>query len=334
MTEPFFLDPEAVRERLPFLKRRNRIAYMIRAFFTERGYIEVETPYAVPVPGEEVHLDVFATNRVGPDGGTEALFLHTSPEFAMKRIVSAIREPVFQMARVWRNGEGSALHAHEFTMLEWYRPGADLNALMDETEELVRLCLPPVVTRQVGQDIRIDIPFERITVAEAFRRYVGADVLATEGDAPALARDAGCELRPNEEWEDLFFRLLLERIEPIIGRERPVFLTHWPSSQAALARRCREDSRTALRFELYMGGIELANAFEELTDAEEQRSRFVHDRSRRRTLYPERPDWPTDERLLAALPSLPDCSGIALGFDRLVMIATGAPHIRDIVWLG
>ncbi|MDG6094759.1 EF-P lysine aminoacylase GenX [Acetobacter sp. AN02] len=325
-------DPDRITERLPLLLRRNGIRRMICSFLEARGCIEVETPFAVPAPGEEVHLDVFSTIRTGPGGESEPLFLHTSPEFAMKRIVSATALPVYQFARVWRNGEGSALHAHEFTMLEWYRPGADMAALMDETEALMRLCLPPQVRR--GEDmIRLDVPFERLTVADAFARFVGADVLATEGDAAALAAEAGCVLRDGEDWEDLFFRLLLERVEPAIGRDCPTFLTHWPSSQAALARKNPADPRTALRFELYMGGIELANAFEELTDEAEQRERFAGDRRRRRALYPERPDWSADERFLAALGGLPDCSGIALGFDRLVMLATGAPHIRDVLWI-
>ncbi|MBV1838215.1 EF-P lysine aminoacylase EpmA [Acetobacter estunensis] len=326
-------DPSDIAERLPMLRRRSLMMRATRAFFDGRGYLEVETPCAVSVPGEEVHLEVFATRRTMPDGGAEPLFLHTSPEFAMKRIVAATGLPIFQLARVWRNGEASALHAHEFTMLEWYRPGADLDALMDETETLVRTLLPPVVLRD-GCEIAVDTPFERLTMAEAFHRYVGADVLGTMEDAQALARQAGCVLREGESWEDLFFRLLLERIEPVIGRERPTFLTHWPVSQAALARACPHDPRAALRFELYLGGIELANAFEELTDGTEQRRRFEADRARRQELYPQHPRWEMDEALLAALDTMPPTAGIAMGFDRLVMLATGAPRLANILWLG
>lgn len=325
-------DPLRLADRLPLLRRRALLLQAVRSFFDARGYLEVETPYAVPSPGEEVHLDVFRTERVSPTGEREPLFLHTSPEFAMKRIVAGTGLPVFQLARVWRNAEGSALHAPEFTMLEWYRPGASLSQLMDETEALVRATLPPVIRRE-GRDIPVDTPFERLTVAEAFARHVGADVLATEGDAPALAAQAGCRLRAGEEWEDLFFRLLLERVEPSIGRDRPTFLTHWPASQAALARTCGDDPRTALRFELYLGNVELANAFEELTDSREQRRRFEADRARRATLYPDRPAWPLDEDFLSALPDMPPTAGIALGFDRLVMLATGAPRLGDILWL-
>lgn len=215
-------------------------------------------------------------------------------------------------------------------MLEWYRPGAGMAALMDETEELLRsLLLPTVACRGVTTNLA---RFERLTVAEAFDRYVSADVLATADDAPALAAAAGARLRPNETWEDLFFRLLLERIEPRIGRHYPTFLTHWPAAQAALARRDPADPRVAERFELFVCGMELANAFVELTDAAEQRARFAADRARRHALYG--PDWPLDEDFLAALQhGMPPSAGIALGFDRFAMIASGADRISQVLWL-
>jgi lysyl-tRNA synthetase class 2 len=305
----------------------------VRGFFDARGYLEVETPYAVATPGEEVHLQPFATERIALDGARERLFLHTSPEFAMKRLVAATGLPMFQLARVWRNGEGNALHAAEFTMLEWYRPGADLAGLMDETEALLRATLPPTVNWG-GQECAIDRAFERLTLQEAFARHVGADLLATQDDATALAAQSGTVLRQGENWEDLFFRLLLTHVEPRIGHTVPTFLTHWPVSQAALAARDPVDPRAALRFELYACGIELANAFEELTDPGEQRRRFLHDRARRHALHPGAEAWPLDEAFLEAISSLPPCAGIALGFDRLVMLATGAPRLSDILWLG
>jgi elongation factor P--(R)-beta-lysine ligase len=321
---------ESLASRLPFLHRRARLTRAVRAFFEQRGYTEVETPYAVPAPGEEVHLRAFATAREHPDGRTEPLWLHTSPEFAMKRLLVAGAGPVFQLARVWRNGEGSDLHAPEFTMLEWYRPGASMPALMDETEALLRAVLPPVVTcRGVSTDLA---RFERLSVAEAFARWAGADVLATAGDAPALATAAGVSLRAGEIWEDLFFRLLLDRIEPRLGRARPTFLTHWPAAQAALARRDPADPRVAERFELFVCGIELANAFVELTDPVEQRARFLAERARRHAAHG--PDWPLDEDFLAALAhGMPQAAGIALGFDRLAMIASGASRIGQVLWL-
>ena len=290
----------------------------------------METPYAVRAPGEEVHLQTFATEYRGHDGVREALWLNTSPEFAMKRLLVAGAGPIFQMARVWRNGERSELHTPEFTMLEWYRPGASLDGLMDETEAFCRAVLPPKVT---CRGITVDLGrFERLAMSDAFARYAGADLLGTLDDAPALAASAGTRLRSGEGWEDLFFRLLLERVEPAIGRTHPTFLTHWPAAQAALALRDPADPRVALRFELFACGMELANAFEELTDAAEQRARFVADRARRHALAG--PDWPMDEDFLAALAQgMPAASGIALGFDRLAMLASGAGRISQVQWM-
>jgi elongation factor P--(R)-beta-lysine ligase len=322
--------PERLAARLPFLRRRALLTEATRAFFLSHGYTEVETPYAVPTPGEEVHLQAFATAQNFPDGVTRPLFLHTSPEFAMKKLLAGGAGPIFQLARVWRNGEGSDLHAAEFTMLEWYRPGATMDDLITETNDLLCAVLPPEVTC-LGTTTAIG-GYDRITLAEAFRRHVGADLLATADDAPALAQAANVTLRGNETWEDLFFRLLLSRIEPQLGRARPSFLTHWPAAQAALARRDPADPRVAERFELFVCGIELANAFVELTDAAEQRVRFQADRARREGLGGQ--DWPMDEDFLAALEhGMPASAGIALGFDRLAMIAAGADRVEQVLWL-
>ncbi len=329
MTLPIW-HPESLAARQPFLRRRTALTAATRHFFASRGYTEVETPYAVPVPGEEVHLDTFRTERRHPDGRTEPLWLHTSPELAMKRLLVAGAGPIFQLARVWRNGEGSARHAPEFTMLEWYNPGASMDALIDETIALLRAVLPPIVT---SAGVTTDLTrFERLTVAEAFDRYAGADVLGTANDAPALAASAGLRLRDGETWEDLFFRILLDRIEPRLGRDHPTFLTHWPAAQAALARRSPDDPRVAERFELFVAGIELANAFVELTDAVEQRARFNEDRARRHAMYGT--DWALDEDFLAALAhGMPESAGIAMGFDRLAMLAAGADRIGQVLWL-
>ena len=321
--------PDSLADRLPFLRRRTALARATRAFFEARGYTEVETPYAVETPGEDVHLRALRTEASDAHGHTRTLWLHTSPEFAMKTLLAGGAGPIVQFARVWRDKEGSPRHQVEFTMLEWYRPGLDFAGLMDETEELLRAVLPPCV-RSHGIETRID-GFERLTVAEAFARHGAGDVLGTAGDAAGLAESAGVALRDGEGWEDLFFRLLLERVEPHLGRRRPTFLTHWPAAQAALARRDPTDPRVALRFELFVCGIELANAFEELTDADEQRARFIEDRARRHALYG--PDWPMDETLLSALPHMPPTSGIALGFDRLAMLAAGADRIDQVQWL-
>lgn len=215
-------------------------------------------------------------------------------------------------------------------MLEWYRPGASMDSLIDETREYLRAVLPPVVScRGVATDLS---RVERLTVSEAFARYVGADVLATAEDGSALAAAAKVRLRDGETWEDLFFRLLLERVEPQLGRAHPTFLTHWPAAQAALARRDPTDPRVAERFELFVCGIELANAFVELTDPAEQRARFEADRARRHAI--SGPDWPLDKDFLDALAfGMPQSAGIALGFDRLAMIASGASRIDQVLWL-
>ena len=334
--------PESLAARLPFLRRRARLVADTRAFFAARGYVEVETPCLVPVPGMEVHLRAFR-NEYRPHlgaGTRRTLWLRTSPELALKRLLVAGAGPVFELARVWRNGEAAGpLHAPEFTMLEWYRPGLSFEGLMDETEAFVRAVCPPVVAHG-GVETDLRPPFQRLSVAEAFAAFCGGlDILGTEGNAARLRAEAlrvGVPPRGDEGWEDLFFRLLLERVEPRIGRGRATFLTHWPAPQAALARRDPADPRAALRFELFAAGVELANAFDELTDPAEQRGRFERDVAERRRLYGAEEDggWDVDEDFLRALEhGMPAGSGIALGFDRLAMLASGARRIEDVLWL-
>jgi lysyl-tRNA synthetase class 2 len=331
--------PESLTARLPFLRRRAALTAATRAFFLAQGYQEVETPCLVPVPGMEVHLHAFRSEYV-PHlglGHRQTLWLRTSPELALKRLLVAGAGPIFEFARVWRNGEHGPLHAPEFTMLEWYRPGLTLDGLMDETERFLRAVCPPAVAH-AGIVTDLSLPFQRLTMAEAFRRWCGGlDILGTEGEAGRLhtaAARIGVAPRADESWEDLFFRLLLERVEPRLGRGRATFLTHWPAPQAALARRDPVDPRVALRFELFVAGVELANAFDELTDAAEQRARFAQDVAERKRRYGEAA-WELDEDFLAALAhGMPAGSGIALGFDRLAMLASGARRIGDVLWLG
>ncbi|CAK7193310.1 Elongation factor P--(R)-beta-lysine ligase [Commensalibacter sp. Nvir] len=322
----------SIQEKLPFLLKRQILKNEIRNFFLKKNYFEVDTPFMVTSPGEEVHLYPFQTCYETPYGEKKNLYLHTSPEFSMKKILASLHRPIYQFARVWRNGEGGKLHAPEFTMLEWYHPYYSLEELMRETESLLQALLPAKINYNQSC-IAFNKPFERLTVNQAFQNYVGVDLLSLPEDPFVLSQAANCSLRNSETWEDLFFRLLMERIEPYIGRDRPTFLTHWPVSQAALAKIDSQDTRVALRFELYAGGLELANAFEELNDPLEQRARFVKDRKKRFLLYPSRPIWQLDESFLASLTSLPPCSGIALGFERLVMLATGAMDIKDILWI-
>ncbi|MFL1462280.1 EF-P lysine aminoacylase EpmA [Roseococcus sp. DSY-14] len=317
--------PERLAARMPFLDARARMTAQARAWLAGRGLREVETPCLVPAPGMEVHLRGFRSDYRPLDGGAaRPLWLRTSPEMALKRLLAGGSGPVFEFARVWRNGEAGRTHAPEFTLLEWYRPGWTLEALMDETEALVRaLCPHPACAG----------PFRRITCAEAFERWAGLDLLASirpdgTGDPAALGAKDG------EGWEDAFFRLLLDHVEPRMAEGAATFLTHWPTPQAALARRDPGDARVALRFELYAGGMELANAFDELTDEAEQRRRFAQDVAERLRLHGADEAWPADEDFLRAVGAMPAGSGIALGWDRLVMLATGARRIEDVLWLG
>ncbi len=318
-----------------------------RRFFVERDFVEVETPALQISPGMEVHLKAFATELVEPlGGGARRLYLHTSPEFAMKKLLAAGERRLFQLARVYRNAERGATHHPEFTLLEWYRAGADWTALMDDCEGLLRAALAAAPAALSGGALhwqgRMCDPrsgFERISVAEAFQRHAGIDLLATAPDPlrpeperlAAEARGIGIATGASDAWEDIFFRIFLARIEPHLGVGRPTIVHSYPASMAALARISAGDPRVCDRFELFVAGLELANAFGELTDAAEQRRRFEADMARKHALYGER--FPIDEDFIAAVGRLPpDTAGIALGFDRLVMLATGAAHLDEVLW--
>ncbi len=334
MTSPPW-HPESLAARLPFLRRRSLLAAGVRAFFTGRGYTEVETPYAVTAPGDEVHLQGFRTEQVTPAGERRALWLHTSPEFAMKRLLVGGAGRIFQLARVWRNGEGSDLHAPEFTMLEWYRAGEPYETLMVDCAVMLRLACRAAggtALRWRGRQADPLLEPERLTVAEAFSRHAGLD-LAALGELDAMveaARAIGIRTAEDDTWSDVFSRILSERVEPQLGIGRATILCDYPISEAALARPRRQDPRVAERFELYACGVELANAFGELTDAAEQRRRFTADMREKQRIYDE--TYPVDEDFLAALAAMPEASGCALGFDRLVMLATGASHIDQVLW--
>jgi len=334
--------PDAHARRRPALETRRRAVRAVRDWFDGQGFVEVETPALQISPGLEVHLQAFATDLVGPHPDDRLrLYLHTSPEFTMKKLLAAGEVRIFQLAHVWRNGERSPTHHPEFSMLEWYRAGAGYRDLMDDCIALVR-----TACRAAGVDLlrgrgHIADPFgdwEVLTVQEAFDRYAGIDLLATapdpvRADAAALAAEArriGIRTADTDTWEDLFFRISLDRIEPHLGMGRPTFLTDYPVSMAALARAKPDDTRVAERFELYACGVELANAFGELTDPVVQRSRFQADMAEKERLYGER--YPLDEEFLEALPLMPDSAGIALGFDRLVMLMTGAERIDEVLW--
>ena len=332
--------PDVLADRRPFLDARARIIAAIRGFFAERDFVEVETPILQRSPGNEVHLSAFATERIAPDGGRDRLYLHTSPEFACKKLVASGVPRLFTLARVFRNGERSRLHHPEFTMLEWYRANEPYATLIEDCSALIRLAAAAAgtdVLRFEGSTVDPAAPVERVTVAEACLRN-GIDVLATlaDPDRPdraalaAMARATGVRVAADDAWSDVFTRILVEKVEPALGRGRASALTEYPVPEAALARRKPGDPRVAERFELFACGVELANAFGELTDAEEQRRRFMADMDEKQRRYGER--YPVDEDLLAAVAAMPPTSGIALGLDRLVMLATGARRIEDVLW--
>jgi elongation factor P--(R)-beta-lysine ligase len=335
--------PDCFAARRGRLEQRERILGAVRNFFAARGYVEVDTPALQVSPGLEPHLQALKTVLHDPrDGRAAARYLHTSPEFAMKKLVAAGMPRIWQLAHVFRDGERSATHHPEFAMLEWYRAGASYRDLMGECEALVSACQQAVGAGALGwrghsADARL--PWQRLSVAAAFEELCCIDLLATAPDpaAPdverlaAAARPVGVAPHRGDDWEALYFRIFLERIEPVLGLGAPTILYDYPLSMAALARRSPTDPRVAERFEVYVCGLELANAFGELTDPAEQRSRFVADQTRKRALYGE--TYPIDEDFLAALEhGLPPCAGAALGFDRLVMLATGAEDIEEVLW--
>jgi lysyl-tRNA synthetase class 2 len=323
--------PDKLARRLPFLQARALMQAAMRQWFAEQGFVEVETPILQGTPGAEVHLTGFATDWKTPDGTVRERWLHSSPELAMKKLLAGGVPRLFQFARVFRNAEGSALHHPEFTMLEWYRAGAGYETIMADCAALLALC---GVSELRWQDRRCDpnATPERLTVGEAFERHAGVDLFATVGDAERLSRLSGVAMHPGDSWDDVFFRIMFDRIEHRLGIGRPTILCEYPIAMAALARAKPADPRVAERFELYACGVELANAFGELTDPAIQRARLQADMAEKERLYGVR--WPVDEDFLAALEhGLPDCAGIALGFDRLVMLATGADRIEDVLWL-
>ncbi len=344
--ETAWWDRDRFARRRPLLAARARVLAGLRGWFAAEGFIEVDTPALQVSPGMEPHLKSFATRLHAPfDGTAWEMHLQTSPEFTMKKLLAAGETRIFQIAHVFRDGERSATHHPEFSMLEWYRAGAGTDALIDDAAALLRAVWQAVPEDLRGRGLRwqgaacdpMAAP-EVLTVAEAFTRYAGLDILATAPDPLApdaghlrrAAREARLSVPDSGDWEDLFFHIFLGHIEPRLGIGRATALTEWPLSMAALARASAHDPRCADRVEIYVAGLELANGFNELTDAAEQRRRFDADRAKQQRLYGA--TAPLDEDFLAALAHMPAAAGMAMGFDRLVMAATGAAAIEDVLW--
>lgn len=333
--------PDVHADRRPFLLARNRVQAALRNFFLGDDFIEVDTAALQISPGNETHLHAFETALIGSDGVAHPYYLHTSPEFACKKLLAAGERRIFTFAHVYRNRETSPTHQPEFTMLEWYRAGETYEALMRDCAAMLRLAAEAGgqrLFRYRGLECDPALAPERLTLAQAFSRHAGIDLMATifpdgSTDREALkaaVQRAGIRTAADDTWSDLFSRVLVEKIEPHLGIGRATILCEYPTAEAALARKSPRDGRVAERFELYACGVELANAFGELTDAVEQRRRFEMEMAEKRRIYGE--TYPLDEDFLAALAVMPEASGAALGFDRLAMLASGATRIDQVMW--
>jgi len=303
--------------------------------------MEVQPGALQASPGNETHLHAFKTTLILPNGTPHDAYLHTSPEFAMKKLLTAGERQIFALTSVFRNRERTALHVPEFVMLEWYRTYAPLERLIQDCTAIIALAAHVVGAKRFvyrGKQASPFDPPERLTVREAFRRYAGIDIydsLPINGGADTAtlarqARDSGVRVAPDDDWSDIFSRLLTERVEPSLGLGRPTVLHAYPASEAALAQVSPDDPRIAERFELYCCGVELANAFHELRDPHEQRRRFMGAMKEQQRIFGA--SYPIDEDFLAALANMPDASGAALGFDRLIMLATAADRVESVQW--
>ena len=323
----------------PFLMARSAIAKTIRAWFDQQGFAEVETGILQVSPGNEIHLHAPRAELTRPDGAHATRYLRTSPEFACKKLLAAGEAKIFEFARVFRDRERGDLHLPEFTMLEWYRANATYDAVMADSVVIIAHAAQATGIGRFSFRGKVADPFaepELLTVAAAFERFAGIDLLATiadgKGDRAALAAAAKARVRITDDdtWSDIFSKVLVEHIEPNLGQGRLTVLFEYPVPEAALARAKQSDPRVAERFEVYACGVELANGFGELTDAREQRLRFSQAMDEKQRRYGER--YPLDEEFLDAVAEMPEASGVALGFDRLVMLASGALRIDQVVW--
>jgi elongation factor P--(R)-beta-lysine ligase len=327
-------------ERRPFLVQRGEIVRALRAHFVELDFVEVETSALQVSPGNETHVHALRTELISPGDKRDRRYLRTSPEFACKKLLAIGERRIVEFARVFRNRERSPLHHPEFTLIEWYRAHGRYELLMDDCMAVIQRAAHAVATRRLSYRDRTADPFaeaERLTVAEAFQRYAGIDLLVTLTPTAAdhrrfavLAHEAGIDSAIDDTWGDIFSRVLVEKIEPHLGLGRTTILYEYPAVMSALARPKKADPRVAERFELYACGVELANGFGEQSDPLEQRRRLSAEMDEKERIYGER--YPIDEDFIAALAAIRSASGVALGLDRLVMLASGAPHIEQVLW--
>ncbi|SHJ28370.1 lysyl-tRNA synthetase, class 2 [Bradyrhizobium lablabi] len=324
----------------PFLAARSAVTKVTRAWFEEQGFFEVETGILQVSPGNETHLHAPRAELSRADGTRSMRYLRTSPEFACKKLLAAGEQKIFEFARVFRDRERGDLHLPEFTMLEWYRANAGYDAVMADSIVVIAHAAQATGIGQFSFRGKLADPFaepELLAVAAAFERFAGIDLLSTvadgEGDRDRLAAAAKGRVRISDDdtWSDIFSKILVEHVEPNLGQGRLTILFEYPVPEAALARPKPSDPRVAERFEIYACGVELANGFGELTDAQEQRRRFMQAMDEKQRRYGER--YPIDEDFLAAVATMPEASGVALGFDRLVMLASGASRIDQVVWM-
>jgi elongation factor P--(R)-beta-lysine ligase len=333
-------NPQRHADRRPLLIARGRIKASIRGWFLDQGFTEVEPGIVQYSPGNETHLHAFKTEAVGTDLGRRDLYLHTSPEFAMKKLLAAGEHRIFAFVPVFRNRERGALHSPEFTMLEWYRANEPYQTLWEDCRAILGLAAEQSGNSQWafrGRTCDVAQQPRKTTLQEAFARFaripLSETMNATAVDRDALAHLAHAEgigIAGDDTWSDIFSKVLAAKIEPALGVGAPEILYEYPITEAALARPSPDDPSVAERFELYVSGVELANGFGELGDPAEQRRRFEIWMAEKDRIYGER--YPIDEEFIAALPHMPPACGCALGFDRLVMLATGAQRIDEILW--
>ena len=334
--------PDQLQANVARLRQRQAVVTAVRAFFTAQGFDEVETSLLQVTPGLDTHIMGFATEWKPHGSRGQQMYLHTSPEFAMKKLLVGGMEKIFQITKAFRNENTSSYHSPEFSMIEWYRAGGIYEDLMEDCIQLLRKVAEINPERVfAGKNVTSD-PFQnwqKISVADAFQKYADIDLLGTAPDPhnPNVnllrieAERIGIRTAPDDRWDDIFFRIFDDRIEQHLGFPVPTILYDYPVSMAALSRVKQSDPVVCERFEIYVCKTELANAFGELTDATIQRQRFMEDMDKKQEIYGER--YPLDEDFLAALEyGMPESAGIALGIDRLAMLATGAEHINQVLW--